>query len=163
VNETWKEVPSFPEYEVSSTGRVRNARTGRSRKFYLNNCGYINLAIRGKSRGVHRLVAEAFLERPPVKMDVNHINGVKTDNRLENLEWVTKKQNAEHARRIGLLPPLKTHCVFGHPYDEKNTLKRLRAGKVIRDCKACKLEWNKKYLRRRRVAKRAAKNDGRLE
>lgn len=75
------------------------------RPFKTHN-GYhrITLFVRGQHRKffMHRLVAQAFMSRPSSQHEVNHKNGVKTDNRIENLEWVSKSENSLHAIRSGL-------------------------------------------------------------
>ena len=108
TNEIWHkcEVP-FTRYEVSNLGRVRNARTGlvlRPRKV---SRGYrkVSLCYKGQRKEcyIHNLVATAFVEGWREGLQVNHKNGVKTDNRAENLEWVTSSQNNQHARDVLLL------------------------------------------------------------
>ena len=72
---------------------------------------FVTLALNAvnKSYGVHILLAKAFIPNPENKKCVNHINGVKTDNRLENLEWMTYKENAIHAVKTGLTKYGESH------------------------------------------------------
>lgn len=99
---TWKTCHLSPNYEVSDTGEVRRltARTstkaGRLLRPWLR-CGYPCVEINGKFVSVHRLVATVFLPPDPLRSEVNHKNGVRTDNRVENLEWADRKENAQHA------------------------------------------------------------------
>lgn len=102
--EEWRVVPGFPRYEVSSFGRFRNRITGKYLRTHTSCDKYqhIGLVRNGKQEPklVHRLVAMAFLEDPPSPhhTDVNHKNKIKTDNRVSNLEWMTRSQNSKHAR-----------------------------------------------------------------
>lgn len=106
--ELWKPVKGFEEfYEVSSQGRLRNIKTRKIRKKSLINKYYvIRLSKEGKSKSikVHRMVAEAFITNPYHCPQVNHIDGNKLNNCVENLEWVTRQQNLEHAWAMGLGP-----------------------------------------------------------
>ena len=97
------------KYEISNLGRVRsNVGKSKIRKTTVSQRGYqiIILRIGGKSvtTSIHRLMADAFLWKPKgsKKNQVNHINGIKLDNRLENLEWSTASENMQHARDTGL-------------------------------------------------------------
>jgi hypothetical protein len=114
-SEVWKPVTVDGlrnSYRVSSHGRVmrvaRGSGTqhGRVLRGSPNAVGYpvANLSLDGEPKQylVHRLVATAFLGPPPPKHEVNHIDGVTTNNRADNLEWVTKSENGKHAFRIGL-------------------------------------------------------------
>ena len=118
-SEEWKDVPGFEGYQVSNFGKVRGIdrlRKGRSGlrltrgqelKQILNKKGYPEVRLRKQGchvRLVHKLVASAFLTKPESCTQINHINGVKTDNRVENLEWVTQSENQLHAYKLGLQP-----------------------------------------------------------
>lgn len=106
MKEHWKLIEDYPNYEVSDMGRVRNTKTGRVLRPGRDKCGYryVLLCKEGKSKifRVHRLVANAFILNLENKPYINHINGDKTDNRLDNLEWCTQSENIKHAIRIGL-------------------------------------------------------------
>ena len=100
------EVP-YTRYEVSNLGRVRNARTGLVLRPRKSAHGYrkVSLCYQGKPKEcyIHILVATAFVEGWREGLQVNHKNGVKTDNRAENLEWVTASENQRHASDVLLL------------------------------------------------------------
>ncbi len=110
-DEIWKDVPGYSGlYQASSAGRVRSmARATTSGKVLtpvLNRNGYLRVSIsisrRSKYDYVHRLIALTFIGNRPDKYDVNHKNGIKTDNRAENLEYMTRAENMKHAREHGL-------------------------------------------------------------
>jgi len=108
--ELWKKINDFPNYLISNTGKVKSFKNGnkpRILKFSISNCGYqqVHLSTGNKvtTKSVHRLVIEAFLGHST--LDVNHIDGCKTNNELENLEYVTKSQNMKHAVDGGFFNP----------------------------------------------------------
>jgi hypothetical protein len=107
TQEIWKPIPEFENYEVSSLGCVRNRKTGRLLKFHINKKGYSQVVVSQNCNlrlfRVHRAVAAAFIGPCPKDLQVNHIDGDKANNRPENLEYVTDKQNKEHSVRLGLV------------------------------------------------------------
>ena len=106
--EIWKAVEGFPNYEVSNKGRTRSVKYSKPfvHKERLNVDGYVKATFMkgGKSyeTTVHRLVAKHFIENPDNLETVNHKNGVKNDNRAENLEWMTRSEQMQHAHDLGL-------------------------------------------------------------
>ena len=127
VKEIWRPIWfTNAKYMVSNYGRIRSnfsiSKLGNVEK--LNTIliptitldGYERISIQwrdnkgkahSKSFRLHRLIAESFIPNPYNKPQVNHINGIKNDNRITNLEWVTNKENSLHAQRIGLVPTAK--------------------------------------------------------
>ena len=101
-SETWKICSEFPNYEVSNHGNLRHIH-GEMRKFrYIKGYAYVCIRANGKYRNlrVHRLIAKEFIPNPENKPCVNHKNGKKEDNRIENLEWCTPSENELHKCRI---------------------------------------------------------------
>lgn len=114
MEEIWKEVPNTNgDYQISSLGRIKSKKWGEWKILnpHTENNGYKGLKIRyeGSSKRktvlVHWLVADAFLDRPKGKIEINHIDGNKTNNCIENLEFVTSSENTEHAIKNKLLTP----------------------------------------------------------
>jgi hypothetical protein len=105
-DEQWKSISDYKGvYEVSNLGRVRIVKSGRIRTPSPNHHGYLALKLQRKHAFIHRLVAAAFIGTCPDGMQVNHINGDKSDNRSENLEYVTPSENIKHAwRKLGFSP-----------------------------------------------------------
>lgn len=98
--ENWKHIEEDPRYQVSDHGRVIGP-SGRVLKTTLAGLGYPQFCLGSKKyRTVHRCVAQAFIGPIPPKHEVNHKNGVKDDNRLENLEIITRSENKRHSWQV---------------------------------------------------------------
>lgn len=97
----WRPVPGYEgAYDVSSSGKIRNHKTGKVMRNPIHKSGYAQAFLRKDGSQwnvyVHRLVALAFIPNSEGKPDINHIDGNKQNNSVDNLEWVTRSENTMH-------------------------------------------------------------------
>lgn len=153
--EIWKHIAGHPGYCVSDQGRVRSARM-ILRPFVVKSTGYMQINLSKRTRHfVHRLVAAAFCEK--LGGVVNHLNGIKADNRAVNLEWTTQAANNLHNYRVLGQPgscsgrqgarhpksiPVIAKCIltgdelwFASGSDAKRALPRLTSTGIAASCK----------------------------
>lgn len=174
IIDEWRPVVGFETtYEVNDIGQVRRsgaaakngkghgggAKIGRLLTDH-DNGGYrsVQLWKNGKPtmKLVHVMVAEAFLPPRPLGYEVNHDSGIKDNNLVSNLEWMTRSENMKHAYRTGLRQPIdvekmrksKPLCPSGHEFTPENT--RLKNGRqrVCRTCHRQRVNEAKKVKRR---------------
>ncbi|EOW7152420.1 TPA: HNH endonuclease [Yersinia enterocolitica] len=147
MNEIWKPT-LFPYYEVSNLGRFRSVEreiTVESRRtkpfnkiskgseinpFIVKTTRYLQIKVNGKKYSAHRLVAFAFCEGFSEGLVVNHKNGIRDDNRAENLEWVTQAYNNQHAFRVnGRVPTTLGKFSKDHPTSKSVVSTDMKTGK----------------------------------
>lgn len=146
--EIWRDIKDFEnKYQVSNLGNVKSLK--RIVKFG-KNCrivserlckqrmfgDYKQVVLGNKHAYVHRLVAQAFIPNPCKKREVNHKNGNKTDNCIDNLEWVTHKENAIHAFNV-LKHKSSNKGKFGKDNKKSKIVQQLKNGVVIKEYYGC--------------------------
>lgn len=157
--EIWKPVINYEDsYEVSSLGKVRsidryvpifNGRRfskGKIKDFKYDKDGYCIVHLyknqKCNSSYVHRLVAKAFIPNPENKPQVNHIDGIKTNNKSENLEWCTGLENSQHSWKY-------LNRNNQHRKGELNNFSKLK----LEDVKFIRTNYNKKSLNQKKLSK----------
>lgn len=140
MKEIWKDIKGFGNYQISSFGNVRNKNYHRQNvikeiKQTDNGCGYLRVALCKGSKTsyfyVHRLVGEHFLENKNNEKCINHKNGIRSDNRAENLEWCSYSYNVKYS-----------YDKLGHKLTEKHLKKFINAGKEKNKKKVICVETN---------------------
>ncbi len=153
IQEIWKPIPGHEGYEASNIGRIKRLTRIKPKrrlpvpeaikKLTITSHGYFSATIQIgtylKPTGVHRLVAKAFIPNPENKPQVNHINCIKTDNRVENLEWCTQSENAIHAEKNGLI---------NHPKGLDNVHSRLTPVSILVIREAVAAKYNARAIGR---------------
>ena len=113
MQEIWKDIPNFNGYQASDKGFIFSKKRNKILIPHPNEKGYLRvcLHVKGKSttQKVHRLVALTFLENPNNLPEVNHKDGNKLNNRVDNLEWCTHTHNMREAFKNNLIPPRKSN------------------------------------------------------
>lgn len=130
-HEIWKEIiiddslENDKKYYISNLGRFKNSKGVIMEDYKPHHSGYIYVRVNKQKYALHRLVALAFLENPENKQVVNHIDGNKTNNKLENIEWVTTKENCLHNYKANLIKKFTRKIV---QYDlEMNKIKEFNS------------------------------------
>lgn len=122
-------VRSLDRVIVEKTGKTQTLK-GRVLKQRINCSGYSEVGLRRNGNratlAIHKLVAQAFISNPNNKPTVNHLNGIKTDNNISNLEWATYSENLSHAYKAGLRTPVLIKDV-----GQKNYKRKLKPEQVV--------------------------------
>lgn len=148
-NEKWKDIPDYEGiYQVSNLGRIKSKMGIKTKQLSRNGYEIIMLYKNCKWKNfiVHRIVAQSFILNPENKSQVNHVNGIKTDNRAENLEWVTCSENHKHAFKMGLKKIPSHNADLAHEANKKKVIDII-TGKVYPSLKCASIENNIEYTK----------------
>lgn len=168
--ELWKNIEGYEgKYQISNNGNVKSLIDNKGNKRELirkpriakNGYYYVNLFIgsKAKSKKIHRLVAEHFIDNPDNKPCVNHIDGNKLNNNVDNLEWCTFSENSKHAVEHGLMimpKGVKNYMFKRHGAQNPNSVPVLQCdlqGNVIKEWENIKIAGEQTKILSTSIAK----------
>lgn len=134
MREEWKQLKDYPNYCISNKGQIKNKNTGTILKQHSRSSQYKFVKIKNTQglfvcKDIHRLVAIAFIPNPLNKPQVNHKDGNRINNNINNLEWATAKDNMRHAFDTGLIN--KETQIKAHLYNARPVI-MVKNGKIIK-------------------------------
>lgn len=153
--EEWKQIENFPKYSCSNLGNIKNNEINRILLLTKKKSGYMGASLKDKNNKtktiiVHQLIAQTWIPNPENKLTVNHINKIRSDNRIENLEWATSYEQSKHSLEFDL----KNNIVRKKGTDNKGvwkcnsiTKEKINYYKTLNDA-ANSIEGNKNYLKK---------------
>lgn len=158
TTEEWRPVVGFPDYRISSFGRVLSGRRSRGREWRpmrpgTDNDGYLKVLLRtvdnrSRTMPIHRMVAEAFHGPRPPGQQIRHLDGNPQNNVLSNLRYGSATENTRDSIRHGTHPMTRrAACKHGHPYDEANTYVHASGRRICRTCHRLKARHTRARLR----------------
>ena len=151
--EQWRPVKGYENlYEVSNMGNIRSLNYRRTRKTkilkpIIDRYGYLSVVLCKNSnqqhKSIHRLVADAFIHNPEGKLEVNHIDGDKTNNKASNLEWSTRSENVQHSYDTNLHELLRgeNNPMYGKKHPRAKKVICITTGEIFN----CIAEAGRKY------------------
>ena len=120
VNEAWRTISDFENYQISNMGRVKNIKTEKILKPSIGYRGYWQLSLckdgKGTTSSIHRIVAQEFIENPKEELYIDHIDRNRTNNCINNLRWVNSSQN-----QMNRTKSINKTSAFKGVHLEKNT------------------------------------------
>lgn len=145
MKEEYKDIPGFPNYQVSNLGNVKNKKRDKLKEPGYDKNGYLKVDLYKNSkrttRKIHRLVADAFLPKDPKRTDINHKDGNKHNNQAINLERCTKSENMKHAYKTGLEKPHASYGMLGKKNPNagrpKRAIRVIETGQVFKSISEC--------------------------
>lgn len=148
MKEIWKDIKGYEGlYKISNLGNVINVKTNNFKKASIDTYGYYDIVLnkngKHKHYRLHRLLASHFIANPNNLPCVNHINEIKSDNRLENLEWCTGAYNTQYSCNKAVRC-IETGQIFNSGADASkyyNLAKNAVSSAIFHNCKAANLHW----------------------